>query len=100
MKKLDVGEKFLSISIDANMLLGLATRAMIDKRKTVNFSVFKNKDKKDDGHPDFRNLEARAAVWISTKKNNDEKLISESETEKILGWLRYGIGKNNLWCLR
>lgn len=59
MPELDVGEKYLSISI-----LG-----------SINTAVFKNKDKKKDTDPDFTGN--GVAVWIKEKKAKTEKISHE-----------------------
>lgn len=56
MPELDIGEKYLSLSI-----LG-----------SVNTALFKNKDKKTDKDPDY--IGNGVAIWIKTKKAPVQKV--------------------------
>lgn len=60
-KKLEIGEKYLSLSI-----LG-----------SINTALFKNKDKKKETDPDF--IGNGVAVWIKTKKAPVEKVGTKEQ---------------------
>jgi hypothetical protein len=70
--KLKVGDKYLSISVDAKELLWLCWKAMTQGEKYINLGAFKNKDKQDSNHPDYKS--GQVSVWIKTKEAKEESL--------------------------
>ena len=67
--KLEVGDKYLSISIKASDILALSLKAVLDGEKYINLAGFKNKDKLEDKHPDYKGGSGLVSIWIKKKED-------------------------------
>jgi len=66
MSSLEVGEKYLSIKMDASQTLKLVLEAIRDNKEHVMFAAFKNDKKTESKHPSF--VTKGCGVWIMSKK--------------------------------
>lgn len=76
MEKLEVGEKYLSISLSAERVLFLAHKAIVEGKDNIQVAAFKNVDRKDQ-QPHYKSK--GVSVWISKKKD-----FAASEVEEEL----------------
>ena len=72
--KLEVGDKYLSISVKASDILALRLKAVMDGDKYINLAGFKNKEKELETHPDYKGGSGLVSIWIKKKedKNSNE----------------------------
>lgn len=78
MSTLDVGEKYLSVTISTEKMLYLANKAIVEGNDKVMVAAFPNKERTGN-QPHFKN--DGLAVWIqkkqAPKKDDVEEIIEE-----------------------